>query len=109
MPTSPFLDRVRRNIRLRGYSIRTEKAYLHWIKQFILFNGKRHPSELGTDEVRNFLTWLAVERNVAINTQKVALNAVVFMYHKLLKQELGDLGFTLASKQRQLPIVLSKV
>lgn len=104
---SPFLTAVRNEIRLRGYSIRTEKTYITWIKKFIYYNNKRHPREMGADEVRNFLSWLATERNVAINTQKVALNSLVFLYHKVLNIDLGDLGFTLATKQRHLPVVLS--
>lgn len=107
MSTSPFMEMVRGEIRLRGFSIRTEKSYLFWIKQFILFHQKRHPSAMGKDEVKAFLTWLAVKRNVAVNTQKVALNAIVFLYHKVLKQELGELGFALATKQRHLPSVLT--
>lgn len=105
--SSPFLDAVRENIRLRGYSIRTEKTYITWIKQFIYFINKKHPESVGADEVRAFLTSLAVERNVAINTQKVALNALVFLYHKFLQRDLGDLGFSLATKQRNLPTVLN--
>ena len=108
MSSSPFLEAIRRDIRLRGYSIRTEKAYLYWIKRYILFHRKRHPSELGALEVKCFLSWLTTNGNVAVNTQKVALNALVFLYHKYLHVELGDLGFTLASKQRRLPTVLSK-
>ncbi len=96
---SPFLEMVRGEIRLRAYSIRTEKSYLFWIKQFILFHSKRPPADMGALEVKSFLTWLAVGRRVAVNTQKVALNAVVFLYHKILKQDLGDLGFALATKQ----------
>lgn len=109
MPTkpSPFLEIVRNEIRLRGYSIRTEKSYLFWIRKFILFHQKQHPAEMGKLEVKTFLTWLAVTRNVAVNTQKVALNALVFLYSKVLQQELGDLGFTLAVKQRHLPVVLT--
>ena len=105
--SSPFLDAIREDIRLRGYSIKTEKSYIHWIKQYIYFNGKKHPKEMGASEVRAFLSMLANKRNVAINTQKCALNAVVFMYHKHLGIELGNLGFTLAQKQRVLPTVLS--
>ncbi|MGN0921733.1 MAG: integron integrase [Cellvibrio sp.] len=105
--TSPFLEMVRGEIRLRGYSLRTEKSYLFWMKQFILFHHKRHPSTMGSSEVKEFLTWLAVKRHVAVNTQKVALNAIVFLYQKVLKHELGELGFTLATKQRHLPSVLS--
>ena len=104
---SPFIESVRSNIRLRGYSIRTEKAYLYWIRRFIHYHHMRHPTTMGTIEVKAFLSWLAVERNVAVNTQKVALNAIVFLYQKVLNLPLGELGFTLASKQRSLPIVLS--
>jgi len=103
---SPFLDMIRREIRLRGYSMRTEKTYLHWIKQFIYFNKKQHPKDMGAPEVKAYLSWLANDRHVAINTQKVALNSIVFMYHKILNKDLGDLGFTLATKQRHIPVVL---
>ena len=105
--SSPFMEMVRGEIRLWGYSIRTEKSYLFWIKQYILFHQKKHPNTMGAEEIKVFLTWLAVTRGVAVNTQKVALNAVFFLYHKILKQELGDLGFTLAGKQRHLPSVLT--
>lgn len=107
--TSPFMEMVRGEIRLRGYSLRTEKSYLFWIKQYILFHKKRHPSAMGNAEVKEFLTWLAVSRHVAVNTQKVALNALAFLYQKVLRQDLGELGFTLASKQRHLPSVLTAV
>ena len=104
---SPFLESLRNDMRLRGYSIKTEKSYMEWIKRYINFIGKKHPESAGANEVRAFLTHLAVERKVAINTQKVALNAVVFLYHKHLQRELGDQGFTLATK-RYLPCVFSK-
>lgn len=107
MATSPFLEQVRADLRLRGYSIRTEKTYLTWIKKFILFHKKRHPSEMGAVEVKDFLSWLANHGHVAVNTQKVALNALAFLYNKYLKMELGELGFTLATKQRHLPSVLT--
>lgn len=105
---SPFIESIRSNIRLRGYSLRTEKSYLYWIRRFIHFNNMCHPKQMGAPEVKAFLTWLAVEKHVAVNTQKVALNAVVFLYHKVLDQPLGELGFKLASKQRNLPVVLSR-
>lgn len=104
---SPFIESIRAEIRLRGYSIRTEKSYLGWIKRFIYFTGKRHPKDVGAKEVKAFLSWLANERNVAINTQKVALNALVFLYHKFFQRELGELGFALASRPRCLPAVLT--
>ncbi|BFM18404.1 integron integrase [Maricurvus nonylphenolicus] len=103
---SPFLTQVRDEIRLRGYSLKTEKAYVHWIKRYIFFHNKRHPKDCGAQEVKQFLTWLASNRKVAANTQKVALNALVFLYHKVLKHDLGELGFSLATKQRHIPPVL---
>lgn len=106
---SPFIESIRAEIRLRGYSIRTEKTYLAWIKRFIFFIDKRHPKDVGAPEVKAFLSWLANERNVAINTQKVALNSLVFLYQKIFNRELGELGFSLASRQRRLPSVLSPV
>jgi site-specific recombinase XerD len=86
---SRLLDQVREKIRIKHYSIRTEQAYLDWIKRFILFHGKRHPENMGNAEVEQFLTHLAVERNVAASTQNQALNAIVFLYHEVLGQELG--------------------
>lgn len=105
---SPFLEMVRGEIRLRGYSIRTEKTYLFWIYRYILFHGKRHPAEMGAAEVKSYLTWLSKNKNVAINTQKVALNALVFLYHKVLQTNLGEMDFKLATKQRHLPVTLSR-
>ncbi|WP_417664388.1 integron integrase [Pseudidiomarina donghaiensis] len=107
MMPSPFIEKLRADMRLRGYSLKTEKSYLGWIRQFIYFHKKRHPNDMGAEEVKSFLSWLANERHVAVNTQKVALNALVYLYHKALNHELGDLNFSLATKQRQLPVVLS--
>ena len=103
---SQFLESLRRDMRLRGYSIRTEKAYLYWIRGYIRFIGLRHPENAGRSEVREYLTWLAADRHVSPGTQKVALNAVVFLYHKFLGFDLGEIGFTLATSQRYLPTVL---
>lgn len=105
---SPFLEMVRGEVRVRGYSIRTEKTYLFWIYRFILFHGKKHPNDMGAAEVKAFLTWLATKKDVAVNTQKVALNSLVFLYHKVLKWDLGELDFKLATKQRHLPTTLTK-
>ena len=107
--TSPFLEKVRGAIRVRHYSIRTEKAYLAWIRQFILFHGKRHPAELGDVEVSAFLTYLAERRNVAAATQNQALNALVFMYRHVLDRPLGELqDLVRAKKPKRLPVVLSR-
>lgn len=104
---SPFLREVCEHMRLSGYSIRTEKSYLYWIRSYIFFHDKRHPIQMGSEEVIQFLSYLANSRNVAINTQKVALNALVYLYQSFLKTELGELGFRHATKQRQLPVVIT--
>ena len=104
---SPFLESIRSELRLRGFSIKTEKSYLYWITYYIRFIGRKHPAEVETTEVTRFLTFLAVERHVTAGTQKIALNALAFLYRKILHKELGELGFKLATKQRQLPTVLT--
>ncbi len=102
-----LLDRVRDRIRRKGYSLRTEKAYAHWIKRFILFHGKRHPRDLGAAEVEAFLTSLAVERDVAAATQNLALSAILFLYREVLELPLPWLdGIERAKKPARLPTVL---
>ncbi|MFW1678581.1 integron integrase [Pontibacter sp. JAM-7] len=107
MSSSPFISYIRQEIRLRGYSMRTEKTYLHWIKRYIRFHKLRHPSELNASHVRLFLSSLANENHVSVNTQKSALNALAFLYHKVLKVELGDLEFQHARQFRRIPTVLT--
>ncbi|MFC3669567.1 integron integrase [Uliginosibacterium paludis] len=103
-----LLDQLRDRLRLKHYSIRTEQAYLHWVKRFILFHGKRHPAEMGKDEVEAFLTALAVDRNVAASTQSQALSAILFLYQEVLGQVLPWLDeVTRAKKPVRLPTVLS--
>ena len=106
--SSPFLDRVRAAVRVRHYSIRTEQAYLYWIRRFIHFHGRQHPTAMGETEVGAFLSDLAVEAQVAPATQNQALNALIFLYHAVLERPLGDLGGVVRAKQRErLPTVLS--
>ncbi len=81
-------ERVQAVARLKHYSLRTEQTYWDWIRQFVLFHGKRHPEEMGAVEVRDFLTHLAVERKVAAATQNQAFSALLFLYREVLKQEL---------------------
>jgi integron integrase len=104
---SPFIESIRRTMRLRGYSIRTEKSYIYWITFYIRFHNRRHPVEMGRDEIIRFLDFLASDRNVTANTQRIALNALMFLYSKILEQPVTNLGFKLASKPRYLPTVLS--
>ena len=104
-----LLDRVRTTIRLRHYSFRTEQAYLQWIRRFIRFHGMRHPEEMGAEEVRAFLSHLALEGRVASSTQNQALNAIAFLYREVLDREVTDLASVeRASKPRRLPVVLTR-
>lgn len=103
-----LLDQVRERCRVKHYSIRTEKAYVDWIRRFILFHGKRHPSEMGAAEVEAFLSHLAVNGNVAASTQNQALAAILFLYREVLAVELPWLeGVTRAKKPARLPVVLT--
>jgi integron integrase len=104
-----LLDRVRAEIRTRHYSIRTEQAYIDWIKRFIIFNGKQHPKDLGAPEVKAFLEDLAVNRLVSASTQNQALNALVFLYKQVLGEDFGDLGEVKRAKRpTRLPVVLTR-
>ena len=105
---SAFIESVRGNMRLRGYSLATEKSYLLWIKRFIHFCDLQHPETVDIKRIEEYLTYLATERNVSVNTQKVVLNSLLYLFEKYLKRKVSDLGFKLASKQRHLPTVLSK-
>src|SRR5205809_7202235 len=87
-PPPRLLDRVRAAVRARHYSRRTEKAYVGWIRRYILFHGKRHPSEMGAPELTRFLSSLAVEGRVAASTQNQALGALLFLYRHVLHQDL---------------------
>src|SRR6266478_5524416 len=87
-PKPRLLDRVRETVRARHYSRRTEKAYVHWIRRYIFFHGKRHPVEMGAAEVTSFLTSLAVRDKVAASTQNQALSALLFLYREVLGLEL---------------------
>jgi integrase len=94
---------------VRHYSRRTEEAYVHWIRAFILFHGKRHPREMSSSEVNTFLCHLALERHVSASTQNQALCALLFLYEKVLGCALGELqGLVRARRPRRLPVVLSR-
>ncbi|MCK6384449.1 MAG: integron integrase [Rhodocyclaceae bacterium] len=109
-PSSPrLLAQVRDRLRLKHYSLRTETAYVGWIKRYIFFHGKRHPRDLGKAEVEAFLTSLAVERNVAASTQSQALSALLFLYGEVLGIDLPWLDeITRAKKPARLPTVLTR-
>src|SRR6266513_3044332 len=104
-----LLDQVRDVIRRKHYSIRTEQAYIDWIKRFIIYHGKRHPVEMAEEEVAEFLTHLARDLNVAASTQNQALSALLFLYKEVLKHEIGWLQkVERAKKPQKLPVVLSR-
>lgn len=108
-PPPRLLDQVRERIRTRHYSLRTEKAYVDWIKRFILHHGKRHPRDMGGVEVEAFLSSLAVERHVAASTQNQALAALLFLYGEVLGSELPWMQDVVrAKKPQRLPSVLSR-
>src|SRR5215216_3445575 len=104
-----LLEQVRRCLRLRHYSIRTERAYVDWIKRFILFHRKRHPKEMGTDEIRQFLSHLATDANVAAATQNQALCSLLFLYRHVLGVELPYIeGIERAKRPARVPVVLTR-
>jgi site-specific recombinase XerD len=104
-----LLDLVRDVIRRKHYSIRTEQAYVDWIKRFIIYHNKRHPAEMAEEEVAQFLTHLARDLDVAASTQNQALSALLFLYKEVLKQEIGWLEkVERARKPAKLPVVLTR-
>jgi len=107
-PRVRLLDQVHETIRRLHYSRRTEEAYVHWIKRFIYWTGKRHPATLGEAEVTGFLSHLATERNVAAATQNQALAGLLFLYKQVLGRDLPRLDDMVRAKRPvRLPVVLS--
>jgi integron integrase len=108
-PKPRLFDRVRAELRARHYSVRTEEAYLAWIRRYILFHAKRHPSEMGAVEVEAFLSTLATDRRVAASTQNQALAALLFLYRHVLDADLPWLdGIVRARRPARLPVVLTR-
>ena len=102
-------EAIRREIRLRHYSLRTEKAYIHWALRFVRFHRRRHPREMGAKEVTHFLSALATERKVSASTQNQALQALLFLYRNVLQLELPLLDSVVrAQRPRRLPVVLTQ-
>lgn len=103
-----LLDQVRDKIRRKHYSIRTEQAYVEWIRRFILFHGKRHPKDMGEREISQYLSHLASDLKVASSKQNQALCALVFLYKQVLGIELGEfVQMERAKKPERLPTVMS--
>jgi integron integrase len=104
-----LLEQVRERLRVKHYSLRTEQAYLGWIRRFILANGKRHPRDMGGVEVERFLTDLATRRNVAAGTQNQALAALLFLYREVLAMDLPWVEDVVRAKRtRRVPVVLTR-
>jgi len=102
------MEQVRAEIRARHYSRRTEAAYVHWIRRFIVFHGRRHPRSLGAPEISAFVTWLAVEQRVAASTQNQALSAVLFLYRHVMRQEVGAVELLPRARMpSKVPVVLT--
>ena len=108
-PKPKLLDQVRDAIRVRHMSLRTEEAYVHWIRRYIVFHRKRHPWEMGPVEITQFLTALAVERRVSASTQNQALAALFFLYRAVFGRDPGWLeGIVRAKRPQRLPVVLTR-
>lgn len=102
-----LLDQVRNSLRQRNYSYRTEKTYIGWIKRYILFHDKRHPKEMGEKEIGEYLTYLAVDKNVAPSTQNQALNSIIYLYKHILKIDLDEIQRLRPRSSKHLPVVLT--
>lgn len=105
-----LLDQYREQIRLKQYSFRTEKTYLSWVREYILFHNKRHPKEMGAPEISQFITHLVVARQASASTQNQALSAILFLYRNVLRLQLDEsqLSLTRPKKGKRIPNVLSK-
>jgi integron integrase len=103
-----LLDQLQEVMRLKHYSLKTEKSYVHWVRRFILFHKKRHPQEMGAAEVQAFLNYLAVDQRVSASTQNQALNALVFLYKHVQKKELGTIDAIRARRSKYLLVVLTR-
>ena len=107
--TPRLLDQVRNVIRYKHYSIRTERSYSDWIKRYIYFHNKQHPKDMNERHICAFLTYLAVDKQVASSTQNQALCALVFLYRQVLKKEVGDFDNMVRAKMpSKLPVVFTR-
>jgi len=103
-----FLDQLRLHIRQNGLAYRTEQTYLHWVKRFIRFHGRKHPKDLCMTDVEVFLSHLAEQRSCSTNTQRIALNALVYLYKRFMGLDIGNLAFKPAQGARRIPVVYSR-
>lgn len=109
MPPPKLLDQVRTSIRVKHFTLSTEKAYVAWIRRFILFHNKRHPKYMGEREIRQFISHLAVDTRISASTQTVALSALLFLYREVLKKELPYVAnIERARRSKRLPVVFTR-
>ena len=109
LPTPRLYDRVIEVLRLHHYSLRTEEAYVGWIRRFLAFHPGRHPRDMGSPEMTAFLSRLASQDHVAASTQNQALSALLFLYQKVLQVELPWLNDVVRAKRpKRLPVVLTR-
>jgi integrase len=109
MSKSPFLNDVAQRMKTLRYAKRTIETYVFWINAYILFSGRRHPDQMGEPEVESFLSYLANQRNVSQATQRLALNALVFLYDKIIGRPLKlNLQFNRSTIAKKLPVVLTQ-
>jgi site-specific recombinase XerD len=108
-PVAPrLLDQVRERVRYLHYSLRTEEAYVHWIRAFVRYHGRRHPREMGGPQVEAFLSWLSGDRGVSVSTHRQALSALLFLYQQVLGQQLPWMeAIGRPQRKPRLPVVLS--
>ena len=102
-----FIHCVQRDMRDKGYAYQTEKTYIHWIKRFIFFHKKQHPTAMGAQHINQFLSFLGNDRHCSPATQRIALNALIYLYRKYLQIELEALNFEKSRQRRRLPVVLT--
>ncbi|MEJ2616013.1 MAG: integron integrase [Ignavibacteriaceae bacterium] len=108
LPKIKLLDQIKTVMRVNHYSKRTEEAYIKWIKEFILFNKKIHPVNLGEKEISRYINYLAAKRNVSASTQNLALCSIIFLYKHVLKKEINDFRLIRARKPKRLPVVFTR-
>ena len=109
MPPPKLLDQVRTVIRVKHFSLSTERAYVGWIRRFILFHHKKHPKEMAETEIREFISHLAVNARISASTQTVALSALLFLYRDVLKRDLPYVDHIERAKpSRKIPVVFTR-
>ncbi|GAB1259280.1 integron integrase [Aurantivibrio plasticivorans] len=103
-----FLDQLRYHMRQSGLAYTTEKTYILWIRRYINYSGKRHPKDLGKEDIHRFLSFLSIERSCSVNTQKIALNSLSYLYNRFFNIDISGLNFTPARQHQHLPVVYTR-